>query len=77
MNVMRSIEEQRNVEIRPGFSPKPLTVASAEMTTSPSVEPETVSPTALLDGPLIQRIQSRTPDTTDMSVQDGVVSFGK
>jgi hypothetical protein len=74
---MRSIEEQRSVEIRPGFSPKPLTVATPEMGTSPSLEPETASPTALLDGPMIQRADLKQSVDADMTVQDGVVRFGK
>ena len=74
---MRSIEQQRNVELRPGFSPKPLTVAATEAGTSPSHEPETTSPNALLDGPVIQRADLKPQLATDVIVQDGIVSFDK
>jgi hypothetical protein len=74
---MRSIEQQRNVEIRPGFSPKPITVAAPEAGNSPSDEPETQSPHALLDGPVIQRADLKPQLATDIIVQDGIVSFDK
>jgi len=74
---MRSIEQQRNVEIRPSFSPKPIAVTAPEMGTSPSDEPETPSPTALLDGPLIQRANLEPQPAADIIVKDGIVSFGK
>jgi len=74
---MRSIEQQRNVKIRPGFSPKPIEVAGPEMADSPSLQPETSSPNALLDGPVIQRADLKAEPAGDIAVQDGIVSFGK
>ena len=74
---MRSIEQQRNVEIRPGFSPKPATVTAQENGTSPSLEPETPSPSALLDGPIIQRSAIQPKPGADIVIKDGIVSFGK
>ena len=74
---MRSIEQQRNVELRPGFSPRPLTAAAAETGTSPSREPETTSPNALLDGPVIQRVDLKPQSASEIIVKDGIVSFGK
>ena len=77
MTHMRSITEQRNVEIRQGFSPKPATVAALETGVSPSNEPETQSPSALLDGPLVGRALSQPQSSAGIVVQDGIVSFGK
>jgi hypothetical protein len=74
---MKSIEQQRNVELPQGFSPKPLTAAAAEAGTSPSHEPETTSPNALLDGPVIQRANLKPQSASDVIVKDGIVSFGK
>ena len=74
---MKSIEQQRQVEIRPGFSPKPLVVAAPDLGTSPTMEPDSPSPNAQMDGPLIQRANLNPQPARDMTVQDGIVSFGK
>jgi hypothetical protein len=74
---MRSIEEQRAVEIRAGFSPKPVTAPAPEAGTSPSLEPESPSPSALLDGPTIQRGELKPRLSSEVVPQDGIVSFGK
>jgi hypothetical protein len=74
---MRSIEQQRNVELRPGFSPRPLAVAGTDTESSPSHEPETTSPNALLDGPLIQAGDLKAQSAADIMVQNGIVDFGK
>jgi hypothetical protein len=74
---MRSIEQQRTVEIHPGFSPKPLTVAVTEAGTSPSVEPDSPSLSGILDDSVAPRADIKPHVTADMTVQDGIVSFGK
>ena len=74
---MRSIEQQRNVEIRPGFSPRAAATENDDPAPSPSREPDTQSPNALLDGPIIQSANVRAESSSDFSVGDGVVSFGK
>jgi hypothetical protein len=73
---MRSIEQQRSVEIVPGFSPKPLAPVIAD-TTSPTAEPETKSPTPLLDGPLVVSRILPAPPSAGIKMEDGIVSFGK
>jgi hypothetical protein len=46
------------------------------MADSPSEEPDTHSPNALLDGPITQ--QAVAPNTDgNITVQNGIVSFGK
>jgi hypothetical protein len=67
--------EQGKVII-PGFSPRPTAVTAPVMASSASAEPETVSPNALLDGPVIQRLAAPEP-SGDMTVKNGIVSFGK
>ena len=68
--------EQRNIVIRPGFSPKPAGVVTPLMASSPSRDPDTNSPNALLDGPLIQRLAF--PQTEcEVRAENGIVSFGK
>jgi len=74
---MRTIEQQRSVEIHAGFSPRPIVVAVPEMADSPSLQPETSSPDALLDGPVIQRAELKSQPAVDITVQNGIVSFGK
>jgi hypothetical protein len=74
----RTIAEQRNAEIIPGFSPRPISAIEPAVDDSPSgsTEPETHSPDALMDGPIIQRSIATTLDSS-VVVQDGIVSFGK
>lgn len=74
---MRPIEQQRNVEISPGFSPRPVATENDDPAPSPSREPDTQSPNALLDGPIIQRAGVATESSADFSINDGIVSFGK
>jgi hypothetical protein len=74
---MTSNEQQRSVEMPAGFSPRPLTVAAPDNGTSPSGEPETPSPNALLEGPIIQRSTVSVDPVPDVIVKDGIVSFGK
>jgi hypothetical protein len=62
--------------ITPGFSPKPASVEIPMMTESPSSEPETLSPNALLEGPLVQRLAAEEPKS-EATVKNGIVSFGK
>jgi hypothetical protein len=74
----RTIGEQRKITIRPGYSPKPASAVEPRMEDSPSDswEPDTHSPQALLEGPIVQRRKSaKAPG--GVSVNDGVVSFGK
>lgn len=62
--------------IQAGFSPRPTAEATTVAASSPSKDPETLSPNALLDGPVIQELaQAEQPG--DMTFQNGVVSFGK
>jgi hypothetical protein len=74
---MRSIEQQRNVEIRPGFSPRAVATENDDPAPSPSREPDTRSPNALLDGPIIQSSNLSVDPSPDVVVKDGIVSFGK
>ena len=68
--------EQRKIVIRPGFSPKPAGAVTPVMASSPSGEPETTSPNALLDGPLIQRL-TVAQTTGEIRTENGIVEFGK
>ena len=74
----RTIAEQRNIEIRPGFSPKPISAREpvADVSPSDSNEPDTHSPDALLEGPIVQRRMNATR-SSKVSVENGIVSFGK
>jgi hypothetical protein len=68
--------EQRKIVIRPGFSPKPAQAVTPVMASSPSGEPETTSPNALLDGPLIQRL-AFAQTNAEIRAENGIISFGK
>jgi hypothetical protein len=74
-----AIVGQEKTLIRPGFSPKPESSIIPLMATSPSpsLEPITPSPNALLDAPIIQRSAIIADSPTQPSVVDGIVSFGK
>jgi hypothetical protein len=76
----QTIAEQRNIEIVPGFSPKPLSstepVADDSPSDSDSDEPETHSPDAMTEGPIIQRRVTATA-VSDVSIRNGIVAFGK
>ena len=74
---MTSIERQRSVELQPGFSPRAELVEQEDPAPSPSRQPETQSPNALLDGPLIQRAPVPLNPGSGVSLRDGIVSFGK
>jgi hypothetical protein len=73
-----TIAEQRKVEVIPGFSPRQVSVSepTAANSVSESDEPDTHSPDAKLERPIVQRRTMQTP-RNDISVQDGIVSFGK
>ena len=70
---------QEKTVIRPGFSPKPESsiIPLLETSPSPSLEPATQSPNALLDAPIIQGDANLADSPTQPSVQNGIVSFGK
>jgi hypothetical protein len=68
--------DDRKGTIRAGFSPRPVSAVAPLMASSPSIEPETLSPNALLDGPVIQRLAVPQRDA-ELKVKNGIVSFGK
>lgn len=70
---------QGKAVIHPGFSPKPESSIIPLLATSPSpsLEPITPSPNALLDAPIIQRGAILAESPVQPTVVDGIVSFGK
>ena len=74
-----AIVEQEKIVIRPGFSPKPEASIIPLMATSPSpsLEPVTPSPNALLDTPIIQHNAIVSDSSAEPFIQSGIVSFGK
>lgn len=76
----RPIEEQKKVAIQPGFSPKPARILEPLAQDSPTKMPETNSPQPDADernGPVVATKAARARPTSDVTVKDGVVEFGK
>jgi hypothetical protein len=62
--------------ISPGFSPQSRETLITSMTASPSVGPETLSPNALTDGPVIDQVAAQNSGA-DFTFQNGTVNFKK
>jgi hypothetical protein len=60
--------------VQEGFSPKPATLSTTVMAASPSIEPDTPSPNALLDAPIIGSVALEQPQS-GTTVSDGIVRF--
>jgi len=65
-----------NKTILPGFSPQPKEAIITSLAASPSVGPETLSPNALADGPVISQTTAQASGS-NFTVQNGTVNFKK
>jgi hypothetical protein len=75
---MKNADAQRgNAVIAPGLSPRPLASIKPLMEESPSIEPDTPSPNALLDAPVTMTTIAAPERIPNVTVEKGVVTFGK